>query len=94
MCDCLKVACNQVLEHFKNKHGDDALLANPSCQNQDLIISKGSMQLRTYNTVEVDFTPKKKDGTLGKKRKLTMPVLHAFCPSCGQPFDKVAEPAG
>ena len=88
MCNCLNVACEKVLQHFQAKHGEAAIVANPTCQNQDLVINKGSMTLRTYNTIAVDYTPRKKDGTLGKQKKLSMPVLHAYCPNCGLPFDE------
>lgn len=88
MCNCLTESKERVLEYMQNKYAGQLEIGSAECQNASMVIIEAKMVIRTYNDFSVEVTPIKKDGSLGKLRKQSMPMLHAYCPHCGLRYDQ------
>lgn len=50
--------------------------------------NKGQLKSRvTYTDFQYELAPLKKDGTIGKLKKQSIGISHAYCPFCGEKYD-------
>lgn len=86
MCNCIKEVSEVGMKNLQDKFPTDRI-----DHGQMLCVSfvfGETTHMATYNDLQYQHTPRKKDGTLGKPRNKTVALLHIFCPYCGLPYDK------
>lgn len=50
------------------------------------IIKNKFLNRRTHSEYEFTFSPRKKDGTIGKPKRQTVNIMHQYCPFCGKKY--------
>jgi hypothetical protein len=88
MCECKKknteAAIAYITEKFKNKFQVSDTAAG--------LVNEGGMRVGNrlvavgFDQYAVWVQPIKKDGSLGKSRQQMVPVVHSFCPQCGEKY--------
>ena len=83
MCDCIKEAEGKILESIReNIQGE---ISGGKLLQTHFPIVKNQIKGRiTYTEFQCTLTPTKKDGSMGKPKKQTVNISHAYCPFCGE----------
>lgn len=89
MCKCIQAIEKKVKKMKEKDYGSSGVVGTVKILNRALALTglkPGSWF--TYNDIEYEFTPQKKDGTMGKIRNRTVAMHHNFCPWCGKKYEQ------
>lgn len=87
MCNCIKEIEQKTFETVKEQKEGEFSKGNITPSSFPIIDNKFKDR-RTHSEYEFVFAPKKKDNTVGKPKKQSVNILHAFCPFCGEKHEK------
>lgn len=83
MCKCLKEIEEKTLEAVKSQKEGEFTKGNIIPSSFAFVGNKFKGRT-THSEYEFTFAPMKKDGTIGKPKKQTVNIMHAYCPFCGE----------
>lgn len=85
MCTCNQKNKDAAAIFLKQKHGDKVKLGTlVSLVNQSALKTENKLIAIGYDEYELRGHPVKKDGTLGKSKQYRVPMVHSYCPHCGE----------
>jgi hypothetical protein len=89
MCNCIKETTNRVLNHLREQCKDKAIIGDFGTMCVTSISFPPTDRASWYQSgqeLEYQYTPIKKDGSLGKEINKRISLIHRFCPFCGEKY--------
>jgi len=76
MCNCINEIENRALEQLKKDSPFPKPVAKVEMQGISFLLTGNNMATRTKQDLAITLE--------GQKKRPTMPVLHSYCPFCGE----------
>jgi hypothetical protein len=85
MCDCKQKNKDAATIFLKEKHGEKVKLGTiVSLVNESALKLENKLIAVGFDEYEVGGHPVKRDGSLGNLKRYRVPVIHSYCPHCGE----------
>jgi hypothetical protein len=88
MCDCNKSNTAAAIAFLQEKHGEKFQVSELGAG----LVNRGGRLVENrlvsvgYDEYSVLVQPIKKDGSRGTSQKRMVPVVHSYCPHCGEKY--------
>jgi hypothetical protein len=88
MCECIKKNTAAAVAFLQEKHGENFQVSELGAG----LVNEGARQIENrlvsvgYDEYSAWVEPIKKDGSRGNSQKRVVPVVHSYCPHCGEKY--------
>ncbi|MGI4759593.1 MAG: hypothetical protein ACRYF0_02715 [Janthinobacterium lividum] len=85
MCTCKQKNKEAAPAYLKEKYGEKLKVGTlASLVNEAALKVDNQLLAVGFDEYEVWAMPVKKDGSIGNSKRFRVPILHTYCPHCGE----------